>query len=296
MDDPELPPRPDELFLVTRHGGAGLSRGQTRRASFLAPSQGVRLLTGLGPLAHRQAAVLGAGDDAVLTDLSAARHWSLPLPPWLRDEPQTITVSRPPGGARPLRRDTAGRRILLPDKHITSHRSVRVTTVERTWLDCAALVPLPHLVAMGDHALHHSLVCRGDLETVVSWARRRRGVVNARTALPMLDPRAESPPESIVRVHCVLAGLPRPVCNLDVHHEGLWLARVDLAWPEAMLAVEYDGAVHLTDAQRRRDASRRNALQRAGWLVITLTGDDLRTPTLMCRRISDAITERLPPS
>lgn len=295
MDADATPPTPHDAFLVSRSGGAGLSRAQTRSRRFTAPSQGVRLPIDLGPAAHRRAAVLGAGAEAVLTDLSAARHWSLPVPPWLRGEPEAITVSRPPGGARPIRRDTAGRRVLLPEAHVTLHLGVRVTTVARTWLDCAALVPLPHLVAMGDHALHHALVSAGDLESTVGWARRRRGVVNARQALPLLDPGAESPPESVVRVHCLMAGLPRPVCNLDIAHDGQWLARVDLAWPEARLVVEYDGVVHLDDVQRRRDAWRRNALQRAGWLVITLTADDLRTPGLMCRRIADALAQRLPP-
>ncbi len=83
--------------------------------------------------------------------------------------------------------------------------------------------------------------------------------------------RSESPRESIVRVHLVRFGLPRPVCNLDVFHDDAWVARVDIAWPEALLAVEYDGMGHLDEGQRRRDAWRRNALQRAGWLVITLT-------------------------
>ncbi len=113
-------------------------------------------------------------------------------------------------------------------------------------------------------------------------------------ALPLLDARSESPRESIVRVYLVRFGLPRPECNLDVFHDGVWVARVDIAWPEALLAVEYDGMGHLDEAQRRRDAWRRNALQRAGWLVITLTADDLRHPELMCRRIAEALAERLP--
>lgn len=93
MDDATSPPRPQQPFLVSRDGGAGLSRAQTRSVRFASPSPGVRLLKGLGADQQRQAAALGAGSDAVLTDLSAARHWSAPLPPWLRAEPDTVTVS-----------------------------------------------------------------------------------------------------------------------------------------------------------------------------------------------------------
>lgn len=288
------PPRPQEPFTVTRAGGAGLTRGQSRSVRFAAPSRGVRLLQDLPPEAFRAAAVLGAGPDAAVTDLSAARHWALPLPPWLLEEADAISVSRPAGGARPQRRDTSGRRVLLPPEHLTVHAGVGVTTPARTWLDCAAHLALPHLVAMGDHIVRHRLATDMDLAAMIAWARRRRGVVRARRALPLLDPRAESPQESVVRTHLLAAGLPRPVCNLDVFDDDVWIARVDLAWPEALLAVEYDGTVHLDEGQRRRDAARRNALQRAGWLVITLTADDLRHPALMCRRIAEALSQRLP--
>lgn len=293
MDDTAPPPRPVEPFLVTRSGGSGLTRGKARSVRFAAPSAGVRLVRDLPPDAYRAAAVLGAGPDAVLTDLSAARHWSLPLPPWLTDEPSTVTVSRPAGGGRPERRDTIGRRVLLPPDHVTTLTGVRITTPARTWLDCAAHLTLVHVVALGDHLLRLGLAHENDLGDLIDWAPRRRGIVRARTALPLLDPRSESPRESIVRVHLVRYGLPRPVCNMDVFHDDVWVARVDIAWPEALLAVEYDGMGHLDEGQRRRDAWRRNALQRAGWLVITLTADDLRHPELMCRRIAQALAERL---
>lgn len=292
MHDAASPPRPDEPFLVTRTGGSGLTRGQSRSVRFATPSAGVRLVRLLPPDAYRAAAVLGAGPDAVLTDLSAARHWQLPLPPWLAEDPSAITVSRPAGGGRPERRDTRGRRVLLPDGHVTSLNGVRITTPARTWLDCAAHLPLVDVVALGDHVLRLELAREADLGALIDWAPRRRGIVTARTALPLLDPRSESPRESVVRAHLVQFGLPRPVCNLDVFHDGAWLARVDLAWPQALLAVEYDGMGHLDEGQRRRDAWRRNALQRAGWLVITLTADDLRHPHLMCRRIAETLAGR----
>jgi hypothetical protein len=294
MDDTAPPPPPDQPFRVTRSGGAGLTRGQARSVRFASPSTGVRLVRHLPPDAYRAAAVLGAGLDALLTDLSAARHWRAPLPLWLAEEPGTVTVSRPAGGSRPERGDTRGRRVLLPSGHVTMLGGVRITTPARTWLDCAAHLPLVHVVAMGDHILRLGLADEADLRDIVVWAPRRRGIVTARAALPLLDPRSESPRESVVRAHLMLFGLPRPVCNLDVFHDDVWLARVDIAWPEARLAVEYDGMGHLDEAQRRRDAWRRNALQRAGWLVITLTADDLRHPELMCRRIAEALAERLP--
>ncbi len=90
----------------------------------------------------------------------------------------------------------------------------------------------------------------------------------------------------------MLAGVPRPECNVDIVVNGEWLARADLAWRKARLIVEYDGAVHLSEEQRRSDAARRNLLQAAGWLVIVFTANDLRRPWLMASMVKRALRER----
>jgi very-short-patch-repair endonuclease len=56
-----------------------------------------------------------------------------------------------------------------------------------------------------------------------------------------------------------------------------FVARVDLAWPEQRVAVEYDGLWHGTPAQFHRDRRRLNALVAAGWTVIHVTSAQLRT-------------------
>ncbi|MEU4423932.1 DUF559 domain-containing protein [Actinoplanes sp. NPDC024001] len=60
---------------------------------------------------------------------------------------------------------------------------------------------------------------------------------------------------------------------------GALIGRVDLAWPEVRLAVEYDGDHHREREQFRRDVERLNALRLAGWTVLRFTADDvLRRP------------------
>jgi hypothetical protein len=106
---------------------------------------------------------------------------------------------------------------------------------------------------------------------------RLRGVRQAHRAVELSSPLAESPPESRLRVGLVLAGLS-PVPQYDVFAaDGLWLARVDLAFPGARVAIEYDGReVHLRADVFARDRQRQNALLRAGWLVLRYTAEDLR--------------------
>lgn len=290
-----MTPQPTGPILYRDARALGLSRHHLDGAAFLAPSRGVRIAADDPDPARalREAALLVSRDDAVITGLSAAEHWGLPLPPsvW-RDGEARIVVSVPPDSPRSQRRGVRGRRIRMPDGHLTVHRGLTVTTPARTWLDCAAEIHVAHLIAMGDAALRGSLTTVRELDAVIRWAFRRRGVVHARLALPILDPRAESPTESFVRAHVVLGGLPRPECNVDIHAHGRWIARVDLCWREQRVIVEYDGAGHLEEHQRRRDAVRRNELQEDGWLVITLTADDLRDTAAMVRRIERTLLRR----
>jgi len=234
----------------------------------------------------------------VLCDLSAATHLGLPLPAWLpeRRTNGSINVAVAAGRQRPRHAGIAGRRLRIPSDHLMHERGVLVTNPARTWLDCAPLIPLEHLVAMGDHILHTRLHSSAQLADVVAWGRGRRGVVAAREALGLLDEHSESPGESITRCLLIFEGIPRPVCNVDVMDGTRWIARVDMAWLEERVVLEYDGAVHLSERQRRRDAQRRNLLQEAGWLVITITADDLRTPRRLARMVKEALLLRPSPT
>ena len=168
-------------------------------------------------------------------------------------------------------------------------------TPARTWLDCAAFLSDRDVLAMGDAVLHRDLASEADLRAMTHWAYRRRGVAKCRRVLDLLDGAAESPAESWVRYEFLIAGLPRPQCNVDVFDAfGNWLARADMLWAAERIIVEYDGAVHLDERQRRRDAQRRNLLQEAGWLLIVLTADDLRQPWLFVGHVARALQSRRP--
>jgi hypothetical protein len=299
MDDPDSIAAPGASpygpFLTTANGAPGLTRRQVDGDRFVAPSRGVRYAADApDPRASRRsAAQLATRPDSVLAGLSAAEHWGLPVPAWVGlDDAAKVVLAVPPGSAHPDRRGVRGRRLLLPPEHVTLRRGQRVTTAARTWLDCAADLPIEHVIAMGDAALRMGLVTMDDLAAVTRWAYRRRGVLNARRALPLLDARSESPGESVARAHLVLNRVPRPICNMDISSGGVWIARVDMCWPEQRVIVEYDGAVHLAEDQRRRDARRRNQLQEAGWLVITFTADDVRRPWLMATQVLQALRSR----
>jgi hypothetical protein len=160
---------------------------------------------------------------------------------------------------------------------------MRVTTPARTWLDCAALIPQDHLLAMGDALYAKDLAERAELHEMLRWGVGRRGIVNARTILPILDGRSESPGESRLRYLIWKAGLPIPEVNPEIFVRGVFLARLDLAYRAARLAVEYDGDWHgYTVAE---DEARRARLRMAGWQVIIAHKEDLDEPFELLLRI-----------
>ena len=60
---------------------------------------------------------------------------------------------------------------------------------------------------------------------------------------------------------------------------------MDLAWPEARLIVEYEGAYHFEGMQISRDDERYRRLVAAGWRVIRLSAADLRDMEAVVARI-----------
>jgi hypothetical protein len=103
-----------------------------------------------------------------------------------------------------------------------------------------------------------------------------RGSRRLAEAVALADPRAESPPETRLRVALVRAGLPRPEVQFPVLDEyGFELARADLAYPAAKLAIEYDGSTHFEPSRARRDRERDGELAGIGWQTLRLAADDV---------------------
>ena len=83
--------------------------------------------------------------------------------------------------------------------------------------------------------------------------------------------------ESEARLAMIDGGLPMPVLQYEIVDGNGDLRRVDFAWPEQRIAVEYDGLDwHTGDDAMRRDRKRTAALMDVGWIVIVILFDDVR--------------------
>lgn len=75
------------------------------------------------------------------------------------------------------------------------------------------------------------------------------------------------------------------MAQYGVRSGGIFMARVDFAWPEQRVAVEYEGLWHGEPQQVAKDRRRLNRLTAAGWTVVFVTAADLHRPDLLLARL-----------
>jgi hypothetical protein len=151
-----------------------------------------------------------------------------------------------------------------------------ITTPDRTTVDLMRSLRRPYALSVADAMVRAKLVTVAELSTRIRRLKRYPGIVQARDLLRLIDPRAESPGESWLRL--IDAGFPHPRPQLEViDHRGRVIARVDLAYAEIRLAMEYDGApYHSHEDDQAQDGERRDLLTDAyGWRVEPATKDDI---------------------
>ena len=114
-----------------------------------------------------------------------------------------------------------------------------------------------------------------------------------RDLIPLAGPGAESPMESEARLVMLDGGLPEPLLQYEIIDRDGRLWRVDFAWPECRVAVEYEGFDwHSTPEALRKDRQKRAALEEISWGVLSIVSDDVRRqPDVMVRRIDDKLMQ-----
>ncbi len=230
-------------------------------------------------LLRAQAAALILPPHAVVVDRSAAWLWGIDLYP-LQEVVPRLDAFVLRGRRRVERVQASGGERDLADRDLVTLRGVPVTTPLRTALDLACgLRRYEALAALDAFARDHTLT-RAQLIGELPRFRGRRGVVQARRLVQVMDGRVESPGESFTRLALIEAGLPVPELQFWVVAAGL-AYRLDLAYPEAKVAVEYDGvAFHSAPSDVESDQRRRDLLRELGWTVVVVTRESFRSAEL----------------
>ncbi|HEV2783103.1 MAG TPA: hypothetical protein VGX25_27290 [Actinophytocola sp.] len=115
-----------------------------------------------------------------------------------------------------------------------------------------------------------------------------RGIRRGEALLGLASGRPESPAESHMLLTLYDAGLPIPALQHSISDiAGRERYRIDFAWEEPRIALEYDGR----DAHEDR-ADQDADLRSRGWVVIRATAADLREPARLVRALRAAFARR----
>lgn len=202
-------------------------------------------------------------------------------------------IGRPEAGVRQHRG-------AVVDGDAVRRNGVPVLSPTRLGLELTTLVSTEVALVVIDDLLHRKLTTPEDLAgryaAMVHWPRS----LATDLVLRLADSRIESPGEARSYYLCFSQSLPMPVPQYEIRDaSGRVVARVDFAWPELGVYLEFDGNIKyeklLVDGQRASDVviaeKRRESMicQLTGWRCIRLTWADLEHPERTAAMIRDAL-------
>jgi hypothetical protein len=271
------------LFAAHHLDELKISRGV--RAARLATGRWILVYDGVfrmpgSPITWRSqlmAACWAGGSRALASHRSAGALWALPsgredvteviCPRWRRARHGSLLVHES---------------LVIDEQDRDEVDGIPCTSVARTLFDLSRRLSPVMLDANIDNALRRKLLTLAELKTVSTrlatkgrpGGRRFRAAVDARSVASTVP---ESVPERLLADMLVRQGLAAPIHQHVIRaDDGAFVARVDLAYPDAMLVIEYDSVEHHTGTRAHiRDSARRDAIGDLGYTVLTATSADL---------------------
>jgi len=178
-------------------------------------------------------------------------------------------------------------RILPGD--VTEIGGIPVTSPVRTALDMTRITDVEHSLVPLDWLLHTKALVKPDLHARAATMSLSPGTLATELVIRLADGRLESAGES--RSHHMFwrGGLPKSVPQFEVQDEwGEVVARVDFAWPEYGVFLEFDGRTKYEQLRKEgesvldvvlREKKREEMICRlTGWRCIRIVWADLYRP------------------
>jgi len=219
----------------------------------------------LSPDAQLAAAVLAAGEGALLSHLSAASLWRASR--WAVPAPHVLT----PGFQRPIDGVVLHRYRQLDPLDVVVHRGIPVTTVARTLVDLTDVLTAHQLAYVMHEAAFHQRFSVQATRAAMARANGRRNLGALEKALALHRAGSAGTRSALEdRFLALVHELPEPLANTECEGE-----EVDFRWPGHSLVVEVDGPGHNRPGQRRIDARRDRKLRAAGYTVLRFTDAEI---------------------
>ena len=155
---------------------------------------------------------------------------------------------------------------------------IGVLNAEATWALMAKGTQVDGLTELGESMIRHGRTTESKLRDFVEH-ETFQCKAKCYDALTLMDSSSDSPKETQTRLCLYSYGLWGFTSNYSVpgiSFDNGAAITLDLADPELLIGIEYDGDHHRTDrTQWRRDAWNRRQLESMGWTVVSVTQLDL---------------------
>lgn len=226
-------------------------------------------------VAHAHGTLTTSLGGFVYSHLSAARLHGLFV--WGVDDKVHVLSPIRPSSDR-WGKDVTGHTESFTEDEVVMVRGLRATSLERTMFDCVRMLSYPKALVIMDHGLRLG----ADIQTLarmMAASSGKRGIRTLRKALENADPRSESAGETLTRNLMQRLRIKPPQPQFEVKTR-IGRHRMDFAWEEEKLALEFDGRTKYFDYKPTEEVifqerRREKALMEDGWRFIRMEWKDL---------------------
>ena len=241
-----------------------------------------------------------AHPSTVVTHVSAAVERGLPVWGISLAEVHTTRIDGKTG------RREAGvvhHRGVLPEDQVEIVNGVPASTPARCAVEVMTMTTVEPALVIVNAMLHARMATQEDLVAAVESCKHWPATLSATLVLRLCDAAIESVGESRAWFMFWQQGLPRPVPQVEVRDEsGNVIARLDFAWPDLGVFLEFDGREKYTRYRRagetledflmREKRREERVCQLTGWVAIRISWADLEDPARLARRIRRILDSR----
>ena len=264
-----------------------------------------QLWDSLGPEdRHRvlaRAVLARAHPSTVLTHVSSAIEQGVPV--WGHDLSKVHTT-RTDGRAGRKECDRVQHAGTMPAYHVKRVNGVPVSLATRCAVEMTTISTVESALVTVDGLLHAGLTTPSGVRQFAHRTRWWPNSLRTTVVLRLADGRRESAAESRTAHFFYAQQLPRPEPQVVILDEwGEEFARVDFAWVELGVFLEFDGRIKYERYRRRgesledflmREKTREERIcQLTGWVCIRVTWAQLQSPQLLAARIRKILESRL---
>lgn len=240
-----------------------------------------------------RAAVRQARTEVILSHISAANEYGAPLWDCGRDR---VHLTRPDGHAGRAEAGIVQHRGAVVAGDVVTRNGITLMSATRAALELTTMLDVEHSLVEIDHLLHNGHTTMEQLrtryESMIGWP----DTLATDLILRLADGRSESVGESRARFLCWSQHLPAPIPNFPIlDADGNEFARVDLAWPELGVFLEFDGRAKyevnrragesVSDCVVREKQRESRICEITGWRCIRIVWADLYRPHEVAARI-----------